>query len=421
MKTRIWRFLALTALAVVAVLPTWAASVTPGVWCTDLNAAKSYAVANKMPLFCFYGVNGCSYCTKGVTAVNSSTFKGWMAKRKIVMLYLHPDSWSYGDQWVFASNDYQADAFPACRIWWPKTGSAKSGVVGRAFVGRLNDSYLKGVSGTRLEDKLINAIESVIGSWKAAAAPAPAPAANATAVAKAKTVAVKTTQVKSASKSAATTSTASASATSATVSVSDVWKKARKLYGVVTEGREVTGCCEVKCGKANKKGEAKVSAKLTFFDGRKRVTYKSMKIAAADNVSFEWTKGDDFGLTLKGSSFSGGSSATGVASGALGGEVSGAHYLEFDGLTGDDELNFEAAKKKWTFPATAGTKKSKLSYSPASGLFKGKIKLSYDPDRDEDDPKRNRSVSLKVNGVVLETQFHGVAVYKDFDSSVGGK
>lgn len=396
MKAMKVRFLIAAAVAV-AGLVVHAETVTPGVWCTDLSAAKSYAVKNKMPLFCFYGVNGCTYCSKGFSAINSATFKNWMAKRKIVMLQLHPDSWTYGDAWVFASNDYQADEFPACRVWWPKTGSKSSGVVGRAFVGRLNNSYLKTFSGTRLEDKLISAIESFIGSWSAPAVAPAAPAASASTVTK--------TSVR----------------VSTAVAVPSDWAKARTLRGIVCEGRSVVGLCEVKCGKASKKGEAKVSAKLTFFDKRKKISLKSQKIGVGDSVSLVWEKNGDFSMTVAKGVFSGGSGPLQVASSDLGGEVSGNHVLELEDWAVGTELAFSAVKKKWTFEATAGTKKSKLSYNPKTGVFKGSIKLLHDPTRDEDDPKWKKSVSLKVNGLVVEDGVVGYGVYKDFETDVSGE
>ena len=391
MKANLRRFLTVMAVAVAGVLSVGAETVTPGVWCTDLNAAKSYAVKNKMPLFCFYGVNGCGYCSKGFTAINSSTFKNWMANRKIVMLQLHPASWSYDDAWVFASNDYQADEFPACRVWWPKTGSKTSGVVGRAFVGRLNDSYLKGFGGRTLQDKLISAIESFIGPWST---PAAAPAA-----------ATKKTSAKA----------------STAIAVPSEWTKSRTLRGVVREGKAVVGLCEVKCGKASKKGEAKVSAKLTFFDRRKKISLKSQKAVVGDSVSLVWTKNGDFALTVAKGAFSGGSGSQEVASADLGGEVSGSHVLELEDWADGDALSFSAVKKKWTFAATTGIKKSKLSYNPKTGVFKGSIKLLHNPTLDEDDPKWKKSVSLKVNGLVVEDGFVGVGVYKDFKSAVRGQ
>ena len=144
------------------------AAVTPGVWCTNLSEAKAYALKNKMPLFCFYGVDGCAYCEKMETAINTSTFKTWMKNRKIVMLKIHERAWSDNANWKFASNNWQADLFPACRVWWPKTGSETSGVVGRAYIGRLSNTYVKSFPGTQLQDKTINLIESFIKSWTSA-------------------------------------------------------------------------------------------------------------------------------------------------------------------------------------------------------------------------------------------------------------
>lgn len=147
-----------------------AANVTLGQWCYDLNAAKAFAVANKAPIFCFYGVDGCGYCDKAITAFNTAYFKSYMAQKKIVFLWLHPHEWSDDALWKFASNNWQADLFPACRIWWPKTGSASSGVTGYTFVGRSNHSSFK--TFTHLGRDLPHMFADVINTYTAGWSPA---------------------------------------------------------------------------------------------------------------------------------------------------------------------------------------------------------------------------------------------------------
>ena len=139
-------------------------SVTPGVWCSDMYKAIEYAEANHMPLFAFYGVTGCAYCNKAQSMMEGADFKAWQAKRKIVMLYLHEEAWSDNDKWEFASMNWRVDAFPACRIYWPKDDGT---TVDAAFLGRQGHT---GAKGAIFYQEFINAIEKYIGSWSAAPA-----------------------------------------------------------------------------------------------------------------------------------------------------------------------------------------------------------------------------------------------------------
>ena len=391
-------------------------AITPGVWCTDLNAAKNYAVQHKMPLFVFYGVDGCTYCSRGLTALNSTTFKNWMARRKIVMLNLHASEWKDDAAWRFASNNWQADLFPACRVWWPKNGSASSGVVGRAFVGRLNYSYVRAFSGTQLQDKLITVIESFIGSWKT---PSSFVAPSATSSTTTKTTTTKTRTTK-------TTTTASTSKTTTTVAttasaVGSEWKKAHQLVGAVYERREIVGTCEVKCGKADKKGLAKVSAKLVLFTGRK-ISFKAQKInVSTGKLVLSWTKGDGLDLAISGTAVSGTAGSMSVSACTAGGEITGRHSLSLDGWSGDGDLAFNASGSKWAFPASADVYKSKLSYNSKKGSFKGKLKLKEEIDSDDDGEKvKTKKISLKVTGAVLDKGFFGYGTCKSFDTNIEG-
>lgn len=145
-----------------------AANVTLGQWCYDLNSAKAFAVENRAPIFCFYGVDGCAYCEKAITAFGTGYFKNFMAQKKIVFLWLHPHSWSDDALWKFASNNWQADEFPAFRVWWPKTGSATSGVTGYTCIGRLSHSSLKKFSGGTLQEKTVSMINQYTQGWSPA-------------------------------------------------------------------------------------------------------------------------------------------------------------------------------------------------------------------------------------------------------------
>lgn len=89
--------------------------------------------------------------------------------------------------------------------------------------------------------------------------------------------------------------------------IPDAWKKARTLTGLFGEGCEdgVEGTAQLKCGKANKKGIAKVSLTITPFAGKKR-TYRSVAVDVTQggNVEVRWPQ-QKYAVTIEGDEFFG--------------------------------------------------------------------------------------------------------------------
>ena len=77
------------------------------------------------------------------------------------------------------------------------------------------------------------------------------------------------------------------------VAVPAEWQKARTLLGLYGEGcgEGAEGTVQIKCGKANKKGIAKVSMTITPFDGKKR-SYRStsVDVSRGGEVRVEWPR-----------------------------------------------------------------------------------------------------------------------------------
>lgn len=76
--------------------------------------------------------------------------------------------------------------------------------------------------------------------------------------------------------------------------VSAKWRKARMLTGVWGSGcgygtEGIRGTCVLKCGKVNKKGLAKVSLKISPFDGKK-ITYRStaVNVTSGGPITVRW-------------------------------------------------------------------------------------------------------------------------------------
>lgn len=94
---------------------------------------------------------------------------------------------------------------------------------------------------------------------------------------------------------------------SAGVAVPEEWQKARKLNGLFGEGcgGVVEGTAQLKCGKANKKGLAKVSLTITPFAGKKR-TYRSVAVDVSngDSVEVRWPQ-QKYSVSINGEEFFG--------------------------------------------------------------------------------------------------------------------
>ena len=205
--------------------------------------------------------------------------------------------------------------------------------------------------------------------------------------------------------------------------VPEAWTKARTLLGIATRAtaNPLQGTFELKCGKANGKGLAKVSAKLTGLDGKK----KSYRVKAPVDVTVVPVTADLGGIvvTINGDSFSGGDGLAGgltVKTAKVGGALAnGEHtfnvedfnpsvpgrlqrdllpvYSQFDVVGGKWKFA-KGASVKWRKPkkgeektplydaesgkdlmvdTSKGTNLSslKLTYKPKTGQFKGSFKV----------------------------------------------
>ena len=109
--------------------------VTPGRWTKNFDAAKEMADKQHIPLFIFWGHPSCGYCDTCISeGFNSAVFKDWQAKRKIIMVYLHPSSYASTPGKEFAKEgDTTGGELPYCRIYWLKPDGKISN---RQFIGR---------------------------------------------------------------------------------------------------------------------------------------------------------------------------------------------------------------------------------------------------------------------------------------------
>ena len=232
---------------------------------------------------------------------------------------------------------------------------------------------------------------------------------------------------------------------------SEAWQTARTLKGVAYRHDDGTmmGVIELKCGKANKKGVAKVSATLTGLDGKKKnYKYQSVDVTEDEDeeeeveISFDglsiWISGED-------GSFYGEGDLNGkfyVEIAKIGGNwtrTDAGVYMDMtsappSGTVEDllpDGESVIAKGGKWAFNKAATVKLSKdktkaewdtskgktnlssmkLTYTPKTGLFKGSFKV-YALEDTSGGKKKLKKYTANVTGVVVDGTGYGQATIK---------
>lgn len=264
------------------------------------------------------------------------------------------------------------------------------------------------------------------------------------------------------------------------VTVPEEWQQARTLKGAwgARSSDDVAGYCVLKCGKANKKRQARVSLSIKKFNGKFiNMGSVSVKIAPdASVVEVVWTKknyavtiqkdGSFFGHPLNDASPNG---AELVWNASVGGVLEGDHYLELPdwyrgyqsnampdgtggtehdlvfsmglweklgrGLCTGEDANyayhpFTVKFKKWSFWTTrplywfpgsfTDANVAKVSYKDSTGLFHGQLKVVMGPYCMDGDTKK-RTLPLKIKGGCIDGRFYGEATYRSFLTRVRGQ
>ena len=251
------------------------------------------------------------------------------------------------------------------------------------------------------------------------------------------------------------------------------WQKARTINGLYGEAcNAVDGTAQLKCGKANSKGIAKVSLTITPFNGRKR-TYRSVSVdvSRGGNVKVSWPNqayavmihenGEFFGEPI----YKDGRpccSPNAVWSADIGGAMAGEYFINFPKWSDsyydwhNDEgyeafMKVAAAKlwyqygeggycpiasnilfgggyfmvsgKKWNFSSQFGNERPpRINYNPKTGVFTGSVYLTtglYCMDIEGKTPK-SKKFTLKIKGVYSDGEIYGVVTYKTFSTPIAG-
>ncbi len=237
------------------------------------------------------------------------------------------------------------------------------------------------------------------------------------------------------------------------------WQKKRTLKGVVLRAlpspHDVSGVIELKCGKVNRKGIAKVSAKLIGLNGKK-TSYEAQAVEVTGKlvtVNFDGLK-----ITIEGESFKGSEGLYGglsVESADVGGNWTGssatatvdaadmsmfADHVLTEFLPTGEKATVKGGK--WTFAKAAKVKWAKkraetpliyveesgkglfvdetngrtnhsglkLTYVPKKGTFKGSFKVYALTGSGE--AMKLKKYNVKVSGVVVDGIGYGTASCK---------
>ena len=148
-------------------------AVVPGEWTSDFNGAKAYAEAENIPMLVFWANAGCSHCESIEKEMNKAYFSGWMAEKKLVMVFV--ESNSTVKKWIKANARTNINAYPFMAVYWPRNSAGEMVLEGfSAYKGNMN---LYGASSKDSNiQQIIDTVEFLLPDWNPnGVVPAPDP------------------------------------------------------------------------------------------------------------------------------------------------------------------------------------------------------------------------------------------------------
>ena len=226
-------------------------AVKTGEWNSNFLKCRQFADDNKLPLFVFWSNPGCAKCNKMKTALNEQDFKTWRAAQNVVFCFSEGD----GTVKLWAKNS--SGHFPYMRFTWTAGG------VDARFSGRSGEI---GAGGSTLQAQVMNRLTALMGN--AVVKPdAPAPSQPV---------------------------------------VGDEWKRARTVSGVYQdENGRYAGLVLLKAGRVDKKGYAKVNARVTGLDGKSKA-FRTLTVKVDRATAYRASASvGDISLSVTGSKLTG--------------------------------------------------------------------------------------------------------------------
>lgn len=322
-----------------------------GEWNSNFSRAKAYAESTHSPMLIYWGSTGCSQCKKMKTALDTTEFQTWQANRRLVMVLCQNESEPEARSCKAFVKNPSGD-WPYMMVYWPKA----SGTTQVKFTGR---SSVIPASGSSLQAKLMNCVDTYTAGWTGDPGVEPAPTPT-------------------------PTPTPTPPAPPAPAPGSE-WKRARVLTGsFYTQSGVLAGRIEVRAGRISSRlGVAQVKAVLIGIDnhtkqlGQKKVTVDR---TTSDTLT---GPGGTYAFSITGSEISGTVTANGVRYEVrpleTGGNIADGTLVfslesyptacqTYPVIGGTDYLpidqTFRVASMRWAFD-----RKGALRYSRASGEF----------------------------------------------------
>ena len=141
-------------------------AVEPGKWTSDFDGAMAYTEANNIPMLVFWANAGCSHCEGIEKEMNKAYFSGWMADKKLVMVFV--ESTSAVKKWI---KDVAKDKdrpklndYPYMAVYWPSNSAGEMVLEGfSAYKGNMG---LYGASSkTSNIQQIIDTVEFLLPDW----------------------------------------------------------------------------------------------------------------------------------------------------------------------------------------------------------------------------------------------------------------
>lgn len=115
-------------------------AVQRGIWSSDLQGGQGAALRDRIPLLIFWGNSGCSHCEKLEKLMNEEIFTQWMEEKQIYQVFRESDTacrkWM---QDVAKKNGRKISAFPFAAVYWPKNDGSEVLQAFSAYKGNMGD------------------------------------------------------------------------------------------------------------------------------------------------------------------------------------------------------------------------------------------------------------------------------------------
>lgn len=137
-------------------------TVEPGVWTSDYYGGLDYAEKYNIPAFVFWANAGCLHCEAAEKEMNEEPFRSWMAERKIIMIFTESDA--KVKKWIKDHAKEKISLFPYAAVYWPENTKGELVLEGfSAYKGQMAKYGAR--SKDNNAEQIMTAIDFIIPDW----------------------------------------------------------------------------------------------------------------------------------------------------------------------------------------------------------------------------------------------------------------